>query len=521
MLKRRRTEQDDLGISGFPVEADPSPARPAGRRRPRRRISFLRQIGVAAALLVLAYIALPFLLSARRMHPAVEAQLGSALGRRVRIGSLRFSPAFGALIASDVSVADDPAFSDAPFLHALEVELSLRRIPLIFGGRVDITDVSIEEPTVTLIRNGPQWNFYGLLAAGPAASDAGPGVSIEVRRGTVALRGGDRGEPFVMRDVNLSAPRFSTALENAFAIRAAVGGEGTLKADGKLGPVKWLGRSPVLPLHALVNAEKLSIAESNLMSTLAPAIGGVMTLAGSIDSDGTAAQFKANMTLSKLRLAANGESDGEPIVFDWVASYDPMSGIGKITRCDAALNKGSAGLTGTFSFAGDRANLNLHVLAQGAPVTMLSPLLAAVGLPLPPGSSLQGGVASMQLAIEGDVAAPATSGSVVLNNTKLMNFDLEDRLEPVSGLDMLTIPRDLPIDEFRTNVNVTPEKVVLTGLEMTVASIGTFRGSGEIARNRTLDFRMTAVRGGVSEAIPFVVRGGSVSPVFRQPGKTS
>lgn len=505
----------------LPLPSD-KPSRGVRKRRRRRRGSFLRQIGAVAGLLVLAYAALPFLLSGGRIRPIVEAALTSKLGRPVRVGSLRFSPTFGTLIASDVAIADDPAFSSAPFLYAQRVDLSVNRLPLIVSRRLEITGVGLEAPTVTLIRNASQWNFYGVLAAGQAAGGAQPGPRLRISRGIVVIRATDRAEPFVLREVELDAPGLSAARANAVALTAAVAGGGTLKLNGNWGPVTWQVRSPVAPVNILLNAKKLALAESNLTAALAPGVGGFLSLDGTVESDGVTIRVSGNAEFDKLKLSGKGQPAGEPLLFGFNLSHDTAKGTGVLSRCDLALRKGSAGISGDYRIAGDSPILKLRAMGQAVPVTVVSGLLPAAGVPLPPGTSLQGGLAFLDLAIEGELHAPAISGSVTMNNTKLMNFDLEERFSAVAGLDALHIKRDLEIAEWRSTVQATPEKITLTDLQVELPEVGWFTGSGVIDGSRMLDFQMSAVRHGTSDKrpIPFAARGPCISPVFRQPGKT-
>jgi AsmA protein len=462
-------------------------------------------------------------LNGGRIRPIVEAALTSKLGRPVRVGSLRFSPTFGTLIASDVAIADDPAFSSAPFFYAQRVNLSVSRIPLIVSRRLEITGVQLESPTVTLIRNASQWNFYGVLAAWQAAGGADPGPRLRVSRGIVVIRATDRAEPFVLREVDLDAPRISAGRGNTVALSATVGGGGTLKLSGNWGPVVWHDRSPVAPVNILVNATKLALAESNLTAALAPGVGGFLSLDGTVESDGVIIRVSGNAEFDKLRLSEKGQPAGEPLLFGFTLSHDTAKGTGVLSRCDLALRKGSAGIRGDYMMAGDSPLLKLRAMGQAVPVTMVSGLLPAAGVPLPPGTSLQGGLAFLDLAIEGDLHAPTTSGSVTMNNTKLMNFDLEDRFSAVAGLDLLHIKSDLEIAEWRATVRATPEKITLTDLQVELPEVGWFTGNGVIDGSRMLDFQMAAVRHGTSDKrpIPFVARGPCISPIFRQPGKSS
>jgi AsmA protein len=519
MLKRRRTEQDNmLDASPFvPVRPRRAPSPEAKQRRRRRRVSFVRQLGVAAAIVMALYLMVPILLRASRMRPIVEDRLTHELGRRVRIGSLHYSPMFGSIIADDVSVADDPLFSPAPFLHANRLELSVNRLALIFRRAVEINGVAIDEATITLIKSAGQWNYSAFLAnPAPAGETA---VAVRISRAILAIRDGGE-EPFVVRNLNFEAAQFSTGRDSAFSLIAQVEGGGSIKVDGRAGPVRWAGGSPLLPVNVLVSARKVALAESNLTSSLAPGVDGQLSFDGSIESDDARVTIAGNVEIAKLRLAENGEPATDPLRFVIAIDHNRASNIGTLSRCDAMVPKGAASITGTYTLSSP-PGVSFRVTAQGIPVTPVGGLGESAGVPLPPGASFQGGLAFLDLTVDGPVKGPVTKGSIALQNTKLMAFDLEDRLSAVTGLDALHISRDLPIDEMRGKVEMTPEKVKLSDWQIDLPEVGIFAGGGEIDASRTLDLQMSAIRKGVTEKlpIPFLVRGACVSPVFRQAGK--
>ena len=73
-------------------------------------------IGVVVLLLLAIAVALPFLIDVNRFKPTLEGDLSTALGRKVQIGSIQLALLSGAVKVDSVSIADDPAFSAAPFL---------------------------------------------------------------------------------------------------------------------------------------------------------------------------------------------------------------------------------------------------------------------------------------------------------------------------------------------------------------------------------------------------------------------
>src|ERR1700731_2253016 len=94
---------------------------------------------VVLALLVIGVL-LGFLVNANNFRPVLESQLTQALGRQVRLRDLSFLPFTGNLVAKDVSIADDPAFSSTqPFLQAKSLKIGVEMVPLIFHKELKVT----------------------------------------------------------------------------------------------------------------------------------------------------------------------------------------------------------------------------------------------------------------------------------------------------------------------------------------------------------------------------------------------
>src|SRR5271163_2197445 len=131
-------------------------------------------------LVVLGLASIPLFVNANTFRPTIETQLATVLGRSVKLGDLSLSIFSGSLVAKDLSIADDPNFSAAPFLTAKEVRIGVFLRPLIFSRKVDVRGFQITSPQITLIRatNGT-WNFssLGRLPAGGAVADAASSVS--------------------------------------------------------------------------------------------------------------------------------------------------------------------------------------------------------------------------------------------------------------------------------------------------------------------------------------------------------
>ena len=129
---------------------------------------------VAGAVIVAAIAAIPLFVNANTFRPAVEKELARALGRGVKVGELSLSAFSGRLLSKDLSVADDPNFSAAPFLTAKTLRIGVSLRALVFSHELELRGFEIESPEINLIRaaNGT-WNFSSIGRANGSGSPSG------------------------------------------------------------------------------------------------------------------------------------------------------------------------------------------------------------------------------------------------------------------------------------------------------------------------------------------------------------
>src|SRR5436309_967580 len=95
--------------------------------------------GGAIGLLLIVAVALPFLIDPNRFRPLLQEKLTAALGRDVKLGDLKLSILSGAVTASDLSIADNPAFSREPFVQAKSLDVGIEVWPLIRSRQLHVT----------------------------------------------------------------------------------------------------------------------------------------------------------------------------------------------------------------------------------------------------------------------------------------------------------------------------------------------------------------------------------------------
>ena len=108
-------------------------------------------IAAVIGLLLVAAVALPFVIDADSFRPTIEAKLSVALARKVSIGHLALSIWRGELKADELSIADDPAFSKAPFLKAKSFGVGVDLVPLVLSHTLHVRSLNFVEPEIILL----------------------------------------------------------------------------------------------------------------------------------------------------------------------------------------------------------------------------------------------------------------------------------------------------------------------------------------------------------------------------------
>jgi AsmA protein len=511
MLKRRTTVQDDL-MSPRPV------ARPPRQRRRLISPAFAaRGIGLLLAALVAIYLGLPLLVRAQRFRPQLESVLRGVLGRPVQIRELRYSLRTRGLIALDLSVDEDSAFGKQPFLLARTVTFETGLLPPIFGSNPgDIGGIVFDDARISLKQNRTgDWNFYSLLRAADRAQAAAHPRRIRLNRSRISIAGAREDlRPLVLRDLTVDISDPSLERPVRLALAAGFEGEGSLSLNGTAGPLGWNRIIPAVPASLLINVERLNLGESGL-SAAAPAVAGILSFDGSVESDGTAMRWGGQLKAEGLRLARSGVPAADPVRAAFSLRHDLAAHTGALNRCDLQIGKGSAGITGTYSSppAGP-LELHLEAAANGASVADLAPLLPAAGFPLPRNVALQGGLVFAGLQLLGPPDRLVTAGTMSIQNATVSGAEIADLLASIDAQGAHDSRRGHDLSSWRARVRLGPDGAVLDEIQTSIAGFGDMAGKGGIGPDGILDFRMTATHSR-GLPVPFVILGTFAEPVFR------
>jgi AsmA protein len=495
----------------------------------------LTVVGVVVLVFVVVLIALPFIVDVNMFRPQIESELTAALGRSVKIGNLRLSILSGSVSADDLSIADDPAFSKAPFIRAKGLDVGVELMPLVLSKQLRVTELVIDHPQVSLLRNAAgKWNFSSLGAktaqgAHPASS-ANPDLSVAklaVKSGTVSMDNiSDRIKPQAYQNVDITVKDFSFTSKFPFELSAGLPGGGTVKLDGTAGPIDPADAS-LTPLQAKVNVNNLDLAASGFVDATS-GIGGIADFSGTVTSNGHQAQSSGTASIAKLKVSPKGLPAPHPVEFKYATTTELQKQTGELTQGDITVGKALARLTGGYQIQAASTVLNMKLNAVNMPVDDLEAMLPALGVTLPSGSSLKGGTLTANFTITGPLDKLVINGPVQLANTKLAGFDLGSKMSAISALTGTKTGSDTVIQNFSTDAHVAPEGISTQNINLNIPSLGVVTGNGTISPQNALNYQMSAkVSGGVvtgltqlagmgnkGGAIPFFIQGTTSDPKF-------
>ena len=518
-------------------------------------MKILKIIGIIVAVLIVLVIALPFFIDANIFRPKLESELTDALGRQVKVGNLKLSLFSGGVAADQIAIADDPAFSNSPFVQAKSLKVGVEMIPLIFSKTLNVTDLTLDQPEISLVKseNGEKWNFSSLGSknisgapsettsgannsapekskSSPEAKPAGatqnaqsepqksggsnPNLSVtklNVTNGrlTVSQAGGNK-QPRVYDKVSITVTNFSFTSSFPFRLTSNLPGGGTLALNGTAGPIDTSDAAST-PVSAKIQIKDMKLADSGFIDP-ASGISGTADFDGTINSDGHEAKTNGTLRATGLKVVQKGSPAGRPVELNYAVVHNLKKEAGEITKGDVSMGKAVAHLTGSYNAHGKVTTVNLKLNGQGMPVDDLEAMLPALGVVLPPNATLKGGDLNANLSIVGPVDKLVTTGTVRMENSQLANFNLGQKLSAIAALAGKSTGNDTTIQNFSSDVRVAPEGTQANNINLTVPSIGVLTGEGTVSPANALAFKMNAAVSGMG--IPFAITGTTSDPKF-------
>jgi AsmA family len=357
----------------------------------------MRKKVVAIALLVLALcIFLPPNINGARFSIRLASTLSAALGREVKIGSVKYRlfprPGFNLY---DFKVMDDPAFSAEPLLLCGKVTADLR-LTSLWEGRLEIANLKLTDdvapPSLNLVYERDHWNMEPLLLrveqvpTAPTAKRSAEQRSrfpyIEASGGRINVKLGPEKKPYALTNTDFA---FWLAAEDTWHIRLEghpvrtdmnLSDTGTVRVEGD---VKRSANLRDMPVKLQVSWEKSQLGQfSGLV------LGHDKGWRGALDATAEIAG-----PLADLRINATADIDSFRR-FDINRNAMPKIRtrcLGDYTRgilalkCDTPL--GTGGLLMTAHATPSAQNYDLSLVANRVPLSLLAALARQARRSLP------------------------------------------------------------------------------------------------------------------------------------------
>jgi AsmA protein len=457
-------------------------------------------VAAVVGALILLVAAIPLFVDVNTFRPLIESQLTTALGRQVKLGKLSLSVFSGTVVASELSVADDPQFSRQPFLTATELRIGVQMRPLIFQRQILVTGLEIDTPQIHLVHsvNGP-WNFstIGGSAAKRTAEQKQQSITPDLTVDNLRIKNGHAtienlpavGTPQSFDQVDLTVQNFSFTKQAPFTLTAALPGQGTLKMSGKAGPINPQDAAKTtfdaqLILHHLDPVAAGFLEKSAGLSVVADINAHAVSDGSSVTSNGT-------VHTQNLQLRPDAAPAPKPIDMTYSVVHNLSNNTGQLQDAAFQTGKLAAHLNGTYSMKPPTVVVDLKLAGQGLPIDELQSMLPAVGVKLPKGSVLQGGTLTTSLSIVGPLDALTITGPVELGNTRLAGFNLSSQLKGIAGATIGDTGNMTNIQSLRLLLQVTKDGIRANNIAISMPAIGDAVGNGTVSSAGALNFRLS------------------------------
>lgn len=496
--------------------------------------------GIVVAVLIVGVLALPLFINANQFRPILEQRFTDALGRQVTIGGLQLSLLSGGASASDISIADDPAFSKQPFLRAKSLAVGVELWPLVVSRQLNVTSLTVDQPEIALLQTpAGDWNFSSIggkaasAPSSPASVTSGSNSSapaelsvklIRITKGRVSMDTvGSKSKPRILENVNVELRDFAPASAFPFSITADVAGGGSVKLDGKAGPIRPADLIQT-PFDASLTVASLNLAGSGFAQP-SSGVAGIVSVDGKAASDGRTVNVNGKLKAENLKLAKGGSAAKRPVEIDLVLSHELAKQSGSLQRSTIHIGGAQANLTGTYRLNDESPVVNAKLSGSKMPLTELAAILPALDVVLPAGSVIERGTLTVDVTSAGPFDKLVTSGTIDVDDARLNNFDLGSKLRTIQQLSGIQGEPRTTIQNLNAGFTVTPEGTAVRDLKVVAPAVGELTGSGTIGPRHELNFQMRAVVKSTSHLltalgqtsdipIPFRITGTSSDPTF-------
>jgi len=330
-------------------------------------------IGTIVAILVVAIIAiftyayfnLNSIIASNRSN--ILARATAALGRPVEIQDIKATIGWGVKMdVSGVTVADNPSFSQLPFLQARDVYVNVELLPLL-SRSLKVTSLVVQQPQLRIIRDhAGTLNVATIGGKGAPAQPSPPNIppgekpqnmaglaaltvsSLKIENGSLSYADQQSGgRPIQLNDFNLAVSNFQA--ESPFDVSislAAMGQQQDLAVSGQVGPLMRAGRieTSAVPLNLDATIGPIAIAQLQALPQLAHAIPAALSISQPItihskitgNSDAPNVSASADLTASQVVYAGMLNKPAN-VPFKFSGSLSRAGGVVRVNHAELVL----------------------------------------------------------------------------------------------------------------------------------------------------------------------------------------
>jgi AsmA family/AsmA-like C-terminal region len=344
-----------------------------------------RKIAVFVLVVLALGIFLPPNINGARFSKRLASTLSAALGRQVKIGSVKYRllprPGFDLY---DFQVMDDPAFSAEPLLLCGKVTADVR-LTSLWQGRLEIANLKLTDdmasPSLNLVYSGGRWNLESLLLrveqvpTAPTAKRRAEQRSrfpyIEASGGRINLKIGPEKKPYAITNTDFA---FWLAAEDTWHVRIEghpvrtdmnLNDTGTVRLEGD---VKRSSSLRDMPVKLQFSWEKAQLGQfTGLVLGQDKGWRGALDSSAEITGPLENLHLSANASLRNFRRFDINREDTPPLRTRCLGDYNKSV---LSLKCDTPLGTGGLLITSHLSPAAE--NYDVSVVATRVPLSVLA-----------------------------------------------------------------------------------------------------------------------------------------------------
>lgn len=452
----------------------------------------MRKVGIVILVIIVILVVAVAIFAAtfdvNRYHGVIQSQLEEHLGRQVSLGNMSLGILPPRFRVQNLSIADDPNFSKTkPFVEAQELDVSVKLLPLLHKA-VEIDTLSLERPSVELIKNPQgQWNF-STIGKQEGASPAGrpsnkpqqkqpqqktspttgekPAPTenkeqqlslgeLAISDGQVAITDEQARTPRTVYDhINVTLKDF--APDSPFTLDASVhlpgAGSQEIRLAGKGGPINQANPAAT-PFRGALDLKGVQIADfQKFLNTPALTnIDGVISGHTNIAAESGKASANGETTISNTKI--RGVDVGYPIVANYDVNDDLASDLLRINKATIKLGQTPLDATGTVNMKPTPAQLDLNIKANNVSIAEAARLASAAGIAFPPGTNVTGQV-NADVTARGAADKPALNGTVTASNVQASGKEIPQPVQ-IKSVNLALTPAQIQSNNFQVTSGKT------------------------------------------------------------------